>query len=294
MSRREVLELIRGQTPEIKQPVELLSERLEKIRLEIEAGKAPSEYSRKNYPNKGQKILVIGDSHCGPGINNRRFDWLGRMIQEEKPQIVVDIGDFYSMSSLSSFERPGSAKFASQNYVDDILPGIDAQWRLWSAIKDMDEPPRMVRCLGNHEYRLNRVLEQDPRQLYGLISTVHFSSSLFGWEENPYMSPVTIQGIAFCHYYKEKGSYTTKHLAANALSTRHESWVFGHAHRFDYKREGSAMAACSGCFFEHNEDWLSESSQEHWDRGILILHDCYRGRFDPDWWSMDRIRSHYG
>lgn len=51
------------------------------------------------------KILIIGDSHSKPSVSNRRFDWLGKLIADEKPQLVVDLGDFGDMESLSSYDK---------------------------------------------------------------------------------------------------------------------------------------------------------------------------------------------
>ena len=51
------------------------------------------------------KTIVIGDEHVAPGQNLRRADWLGRFINDVKPNRVVHIGDFGTFDSLSAWDK---------------------------------------------------------------------------------------------------------------------------------------------------------------------------------------------
>ena len=49
---------------------------------------------------KGHKIIVIGDTHDSPKIEQDRFVWIGKYIKETKPDYIIHIGDFGSFDSL--------------------------------------------------------------------------------------------------------------------------------------------------------------------------------------------------
>ena len=79
-------------------------------------------------------IIVIPDSHAKPGVSNRRAEWLGKLIVDIKPDIVVDMGDTADMESLCSYDR-GHKSFQGRTYAKDIEAHNDFQDRLWSTVR---------------------------------------------------------------------------------------------------------------------------------------------------------------
>jgi hypothetical protein len=49
--------------------------------------------------------LVIPDQHAHPDFHNKRADWLGQLIKELRPDVVINIGDAADMPSLSSYDK---------------------------------------------------------------------------------------------------------------------------------------------------------------------------------------------
>ena len=134
----------------------------------------------------GKTHLVIPDSHAHPDFNNERYTWLGKLIHDTKPDVVVDIGDWFDMPSLCSYDR-GTKSFEGRSYKRDIEAGVDAQDRMFHEVrKHKKKLPRFVRTLGNHENRVNRAVELD-RVLEGTISTKDFQSNEYGFEEYPFL-----------------------------------------------------------------------------------------------------------
>jgi predicted phosphodiesterase len=263
----------------------------------------PEPYPHRRKPELGPTHLVIGDAHARPSADNYRFELLGRMVADLQPDTVVDIGDWFSMDSLCKYDV-GLRCFEGRRYWRDIEVGIDAQERFRAAMgppKRNKWKPRLVRCLGNHENRINAATEKDSK-LTGVIGTDDLLSREFGWEEHRFLHPVTIDGITYTHYPDKGGrgpGAATKHLAANAL-TGHRSIVWGHTHRFDYfeepRGEGKIMAINCGAFFDEFEDMRDQYAQNdvwRWKLGVLVLWNVREGVGDLDWWSMDRIKGRY-
>jgi hypothetical protein len=72
----------------------------------------------------GKTHLVVPDQHAAPGFHNDRADWLGQLIKDIKPDVLINIGDAADMSSLSSYDK-GKAQFHGRNYEKDINAHLD-------------------------------------------------------------------------------------------------------------------------------------------------------------------------
>ena len=66
--------------------------------------------------------LVVPDIHAHPDHNNDRADWLGKLILDIKPDVVVNIGDMWDMPSMSSYDK-GTKGFYGRSYRKDWMPG---------------------------------------------------------------------------------------------------------------------------------------------------------------------------
>ena len=66
------------------------------------------------------KILVIPDCQVKPGIPTEHLEWAGKAIVDYRPDVVVNIGDFADMPSLSTHDKVGSKYFEGKRYKDDI------------------------------------------------------------------------------------------------------------------------------------------------------------------------------
>lgn len=245
-------------------------------------GSSPSK-TTKPQPDpsvKGHKILVIPDSHAHPDYDNDRYDALGALIQEEAPDIVIDIGDFFDMPSLSSYDK-GTKGFEGRRYKRDIEAGIDAQEILGDRMRKMSREPRLVRCLGNHEHRIDRAVNSSA-ELEGTIGTSDLESESFGWEEYPFQHPFFYGGIGFCHYFSSgimNRPIGGINIGRSLVTKLHMSAVQGHSHVFDHSEntrpDGQKIFGLSvGCYTHRGmrEDWNRGSEYMSW-RGVVILGD---------------------
>ena len=158
--------------------------------------------------NTNRTHLIIPDAHAKPDVSNERFDWLGRMIMAERPDVIVCIGDFYDMEALSSYDR-GKGSMEGRRYKKDIEAGNEALSRLMAPMikhnkrqaknKKKQYSPRMVYTAGNHENRINIALNQDPWTLEGVISMEDMAWKQYGWEAYPYLERVCVDGITYTH-----------------------------------------------------------------------------------------------
>lgn len=252
-------------------------------------------------------ILVIPDQHADPRYDNNRADWLGKYIVDTKPEIVVNMGDAFDMSSLSSYDK-GKASFHGRNYEKDINAGLDFQDRLWNPIrKAKRKMPYRVVLHGNHEQRLAKVLDFEP-QLAGDRFGVSFRNYDFGsyyHEEVPYEGQTpgvyTCKGINFAHYFisgvmgRPVGG---EHHAYSLISKQYSSCVAAHSHLVDYavrtNTQGKHIQGLvCGVYQDYESPWAGATNRLWW-RGIVHLRNVENGNYDPEFISLSSLRRQYG
>lgn len=237
---------------------------------------------------KRPKLLILGDPHAHPDYDNKRFRALGNFIVEERPDVIINLGDFADMPSLSSYDV-GKASFEGRRYKDDIAAVIDAQVGMFAPAcayrKKSHRPyaPRLIYCGGNHDWgRIKLATELDPK-LEGVISTDDLKLKDFGWEVYPFQVPVIVEGIAFCHFFPSgiSGRPISGESIGRTLCLKlHGSAVVGHSHVFDHSERttvsGTKIFGLSAGCFAHPDmiaDW-NRGTYKLWWRGLTILDNC--------------------
>jgi hypothetical protein len=224
---------------------------------------------------------------------------LGMLIHDLKPDTVIDIGDWWDMPSLCSYDR-GKKSFEGRSYKRDIEAGLDAQDRMMHEIKKYKKKlPRFVRTLGNHENRVNRAVELD-RVLDGTIGTDDFMSKEYGFEEYPFLEAVDIDGIDYSHYFVTGVSGRPiggEHPAYSLLTKRFKSSTCGHVHTFDYCiRTGGRdklHGAVVGVYQDYHADYAGPAN-DIWNPGIVVKRGVENGAYDIEHISLKRIEEAYG
>lgn len=252
------------------------------------------------------KHLIIPDTQVKPNTPTEHLGWAGQYAAEKKPDVIVMIGDFWDLPSLSSYDK-GKKAFEGRRYTKDIDAGIEAMKVLMKPIQDEQVrlkrnkekqwKPRLVFTLGNHENRIMRVIEDDP-MLDGLIGFEDFKLQESGWEVHDFLDVVVIDNIAYSHYFTS-GVMGRPVSSANALLTkRHMSAVMGHVQdrsiSFARRADGVNLTGLfAGIFYQHDEGYLNAQTNGSW-RGIWMLHEVGGGGFDELPVSMNYLRKKYG
>lgn len=244
-------------------------------------------------------ILVVPDSHAHPDYDNKRYQWLAELTLDIKPDYVVDIGDWFDMPSLCSYDK-GTRGFEGRRYKKDIEAGIDAQEKFKSILDaPKKKKPKMFRCIGNHEQRIEKAVNADA-VLHGTIGLQDLQSKDYGWEETPFLEPLFIEGITFQHYFTSgiMGRPIGGENHAKSLITKQfSSCVQGHSHTMDYARRTDASGnkihgLVVGVYQDYDSGYAGPSNKM-WDRGVPILRNCEAGNFDLEWISLSRIKKAY-
>lgn len=250
-------------------------------------------------PKHGLKIAVIPDAQVKPGVPIGHLSACGQYLAEKRPDVIVCLGDWTDMPSLSGYAQAGSLEAEGMRYKADVKAAKEAMAAFQKPIKQVaDYKPEWVMLGGNHEDRITRAIAANPRQLEGVYSLADLGYEAAGWRVFPFLQAVVIGGVAFNHYFPTgvMGRPTTS--AAALLKNMHMSCFAGHQQgrdiAFGKRADGTSLTAIiSGSFYQHNEDYLSPFTNKHW-RGMFMLHEVKDGQFDEMAISVNYLLRRYG
>lgn len=226
------------------------------------------------------RIAVIPDVQAKSGVDFKYLTAVGKYIAEKRPEVIVQMGDFADMPSLSSYDK-GKRKFEGRRYTKDIDAAKRAMDTLMAPIgAAKGYSPRMELFLGNHEDRIDRATNDTP-ELEGLISTDDLGYAGYGWTVHPFLEVAVIRDIAFSHYFTSGVMGRPVTTAAALLSKKHMSCIAGHQQGFMMatanRADGKMLTGIiSGSCYEHHEDYLGAQGNVHF-RGMLFINDVRRG-----------------
>lgn len=257
----------------------------------------------------GKRHLVIGDPHANPDDDNERFDWLGRLIMDYRPDTVVCVGDFGDMPSLSSYDK-GKKSFEGRRFELDVNATIDAQKRMFAPLKEYNAKrkknkeslyrPRLVMCGGNHdEDRIDRLVNLHS-ELHGLIHVDMLKYKEHGWEYVPYKTPISIDGVWYCHSFPTGVSgepISGLNMGQKLLAKNMASSTVGHSHLLDFcpqtRPDGKRMWGLSaGCYWDATPAY-ARSIAHMWWRGIIVKNNVHDGDYNIELIDINEVKRRY-
>ena len=241
--------------------------------------------------------LVIGDPHCTPSASNDRFIWAGRMAKDVKADKVICMGDFASMESMSSYDKKKKS-FEGRRYRKDVEHTHDALSKFNKGLNKYN--PEMHMLLGNHEDRIDRMVEENP-ELEGAMSIDDLCYPEYGWNTYDYRLPVVLDGIYYSHNFPSGVMGTAisgENVARSLLNKNKVSSTVGHSHLLDYAVSAipsgkKMMALCAGCYLEHKEKYAF-NTQRLWWSGLIVKRNVKGGSYDLETVNYQEVKKRYG
>lgn len=249
-------------------------------------------------------MVIVPDQHAHSNHNNDRADWLGNLIKDLRPQVVINMGDAADMPSLSSYDK-GTRAFQGRSYKADIDAHLEFQDRMWHPLrKTKKKLPYKVVLEGNHEFRTERALDLSPE----LTGTIGFSDYKF---DDYYDRVVRYEGgtpgvfeieeILFAHYFITGVSGRPmggEHPAHTLITKNKMSSCCAHSHLYDYCSQTNINGKTHnglvvGCYQDYINDW-SGNIGKLWRSGITVLRNVDKGDFDVQFISINTLRKEYG
>ena len=240
----------------------------------------------------------IPDTQIRPGVPVDHITAAANYIVSKKPDVIIVGGDWYDLPSLSVYEKPGSKFFEGKSLMEDIRDG-NLVWEQFRhpIRKAKGYNPRIVFIEGNHEYRMERAINEDPTRLENILGR-HL---LLPYTEEdveyvPFLEIKTIDGIMYSHYFCNPQSLMRGVLGGqmdNRLNKLKKSFTQGHQQTLitgsQYLPDGSRIRGCvAGAFYQHDEEYAGPQGHNYW-RGIIYKHEVSDGDYDLMEVSLDYL-----
>lgn len=254
---------------------------------------------------KTRRHLVIPDVQAKNGIDFAFLTAIGRYAAAKKPDVILVGGDFADLPSLSSYDI-GKKCFEGRTYQQDINAAKRAMDALMTPIHNEIKRqqrnqkkmwiPELYLVLGNHEDRITRAINSD-RKLDGLIGLNDLGYELHGFKVFPFLEVITIDGIAYSHYFTSGAMGRPIGTAPALLSKLHQSCFAFHQQgrqiSYGKRADGRSLTAilCGSCY-EHDEGYMGLQGNKHW-RGCYMLNDVVDGEFDEMPLSIKYLKHKY-
>lgn len=276
-------------------PTTTLHDRAKNARI---AGKRPTV--RKDSPRVytrerlGRMHIVIPDVQAKPGVPLEHLEWVGNYIAEKRPDAVICIGDFADMESLNRYDM-GTMRGENRRLQKDLIVAREAMDRLMGPIRTApDYAPELHLTMGNHEERLDRFANEHP-YLEEVVGTHMLRYEEWGWKVHPFLKPVSVDGVRYCHYFVSGAMGKAVSSAPALLRLQKQSCIMGHNQKTDvaFHPVTHQWAIFCGICNLHDEHYLGPQGNDV-RRQILVLHEVDDGRFDPMFVSLKFLRKSYG
>lgn len=218
-------------------------------------------------------MLFVPDYHI-PYESKTTWALMYTVAEELKPDTIVIMGDFGDFKAVSS-------------HLKNPIDKTRLKWEMEQCNRRLDQldelgAHRKIFLAGNHEWRLQRYLQEKAPELYDMISVPElFRLKERGWEYVEYMQHARLGNLYLTH----SGGGTGVGSARKAMDTFGHSVVSAHAHRMQYVVEGNAAGGAKvstlfGWGGDINEiDYMERASaMRNWAQGFGVgYHDVRSG-----------------
>ena len=242
------------------------------------------------------------------------LSWIGKYMVSLKPDTVIQLGDWQDFDALGQWSK-GTLSHEGKKLKDDLDQFDKSMKLLMDPLKRLQKrtsdkyskrhkhyySPRLVALDGNHEHRLDRFVQSNP-EFEGFIDLSCLKREENGWEVVPFLKPIEVDGILYCHYFPRSANgkvMQTKRGAPNArtqVQREMQSCTSGHlqgldtyVHQLGNRRLYGLIA---GSCYLHLDDYMSPQGTKFW-HGVIIKHEVREGQYDLMLVSLDYLCRKY-
>ncbi len=171
------------------------------------------------------KTVIIGDCHF-PYANFEALKKVYKIIEVEKPDVIIQIGDLLDQYVFSNF--PKKSSITPDN---DVTRGLGCAQRFWQRIKFIAPRAKLIQVLGNHDVRMGkRIAEKLPQleDFYSHKQIYKFDGVKVLKSDRDYFK---YDGVVYCHGWLSNSIAHAKYF--------NQPTVHGHRHRPTIETDGN-------------------------------------------------------
>lgn len=215
---------------------------------------------------KNGRVVVLGDCHW-PYVDHKAWDLALKIVQDLKPTVTVQIGDFCDLQSVSSHGK-------SYGRDIELVTEIRAAQGAWKQLEQA-AGRELLFCSGNHDLWLQRYVAKNAPMIEALVPDFQ---DLYGMNRKRvavagYQEEYEIGNVRFTH----DAGHAGKTAIQQTLDTVQHNVVFGHVHRLGVVYDGSSsgerrFAACAGWLGDPAHiSYAPPARTRSWQHGLIVV-----------------------
>lgn len=219
-----------------------------------------------------KKIAIFGDCHF-PFHHDKAFNKALEIVQQEQPDIVVQIGDVYDLFSMSRFSKPLDLMTPKEEISQARVLGE----ALWKRVRKTTNA-QCYQILGNHDIRPQRGIIDKYPEIASLIDIKHLWKFDGVTTIHDPRQELIIEGIVFMHGYRSKlGDHAKFNLQSTVCGHTHRGGVviFPHNNRYIFELNAGYLGDPESAALSYTPQKISQ-----WTHGLGLI-DKHGPRFIP-------------
>lgn len=247
----------------------------------------------------GRTHMVIPDTQVKPDTPIDHFRWIANYALEKRPDVIIQLGDWADMHSLSSYDK-GKRCYEGRRYIRDIDAANSSLDLFEKTIEDYNRShpsdgynPDKHLTYGNHEHRIIRQTDIEPA-MDGKLTLDDLDFERRGWKTHKFLEVVTIDGVQYSHYFISGNMGRPVSSAAALLKVRGGAATMGHVQKLDISvhPQTQRIGLMAGVCYQHDEDYLGPQGNSC-PRQIVMKHEVEEGRYDLMCVSLNFLKKRY-
>lgn len=236
--------------------------------------------------------LWIPDTQVREGVEIDHIRSLGNYIEDKRFEKIIIAGDWWDIPSLSHYNSKLDQE--KQRIKDDIAAGNRAMELLWKPLETRNRKasrwhkkkwwPEVHFLYGNHEYRIERFVQDNP-VLEDFLGYHLLNLNRFQMTCHPFKEILSLDGIDYSHYfYQPKTGRPYSGMIETRLKNIGHSFTQGHDQEFAYGERQLPNGEIhhglvAGAFYMHDETYKGPQGNSQW-RGVVVKNEVKDGRYD--------------
>jgi hypothetical protein len=193
-----------------------------------------------------KQFLIVPDCHF-PFHDLKYINFITRLLSYLKStgklKGLVQLGDALDFFQVSTYPKDPARRNSIKDDMDDYL-GIVNLWTTY-----LPKGGEYHQIEGNHEYRLQKYIANNAKEIYQLVTSVESYLSTrfksknhkFIWHKYTKWDSLKIGDVNILH-----GFYYNQHAAATNLAKYKTNIITGHTHRLQLISDGKHYSATLG------------------------------------------------
>lgn len=227
------------------------------------------------------KVIVLPDLQV-PYHDKRSLKAVEKYMADNTWDEYVNLGDFMDLDCISSHNANNIRQVEAKRIFKDYEVGNEILDRHQAIIKKHNPKAKFTLLEGNHDYRIERYLDQFP-QLEGLIEIengLKLKQRGFKWVRCYQKGELHKIGHAYFHH----GRFTNQYYARKMVEYYGVNIFFGHNHdiqgfsKVNYGKNKTLVGQSLGCLCEYEQSYI-KGNPTNWQQAFGIFYFLPNGHF---------------